>query len=286
MKVFVTGATGFLGRHVITCLRANGHQVTATIRRPEAALSCPWLENTTLVTCDLHRDPSPALQSLASHDALIHLAWPGLPNYLKSFHLVENLAGDLRFIGAAIEQGLKHLIVAGSCLEYGMQYGPLREDQITAPHTAYGLAKDSLRKSLQMMQTEWTFTLQWIRLFYTYGEGQNTKSLLPQLDHAIATQAPYFNLSPGDQLRDYLPVATIAKIFVAALETPSCQGIINSCRGKPVSVYDFVDRHCRNRGSSIDIRRGFYPYPTYEPLAFWGHSDKLAQLNISLPDSL
>lgn len=280
MEVLVTGATGFLGRHIIQRLHSRGHLVTAIVRRPDAALAAPWLNNTKLIVADLHRDPDPALQAIPGQDALIHLAWPGLPNYLKSFHLVENLAGDLKFLSWAVARGLKHLVVAGSCLEYGMQYGPLREDQPTAPDTAYGLAKDALRKSLQLLQTEQAFTLQWMRLFYTYGEGQSPKSLLPQLNHAIDTHASGFNLSPGDQLRDYLPVEKIAEIFVAAIETPDCHGVINCCSGKPVSVYDFVTRHCRDRGSSIMINRGLYPYPAYEPFAFWGHSEKLERLII------
>jgi dTDP-6-deoxy-L-talose 4-dehydrogenase (NAD+) len=76
----------------------------------------------------------------------------------------------------------------------------------TAPVTPYGLAKDTLRKFLEMLQEVHPFTLQWVRLFYLYGPGQNPKSLLSQLDAAIEQGDPVFRMSGGEQLRDYLPV--------------------------------------------------------------------------------
>ena len=127
--------------------------------------------------------------------ALIHLAWPGLPNYRDFFHLGRNLPADLAFLEAAVDAGVSQIMVAGTCLEYGMQYGPLTEQAATAPITAYGFAKDALRKSLQFLQQQKPFTLQWMRLFYMYGEGQNPNSLLAQLDRAIDENAPFFNMS-------------------------------------------------------------------------------------------
>jgi dTDP-6-deoxy-L-talose 4-dehydrogenase (NAD+) len=170
-------------------------------------------------------------------------------------------------------------MVAGTCLEYGMQYGPLTEQAETAPATAYGFAKDALRKSLQLLQQEKSFTLQWMRLFYMYGEGQNPKSLLAELDRAIDEGATFFNMSAGDQLRDYLPIEDIAENFALALENPaSCNGVVNCCRGTPISVLDLVSQRCMARASAIELRRGYFAYPDYEPLAFWGIPSKLNAL--------
>jgi dTDP-6-deoxy-L-talose 4-dehydrogenase (NAD+) len=117
-----------------------------------------------------------------------------------------------------------------------------------------------------------------MRLFYMYGEGQNRNSLLAQLDRAIGEGKPVFNMSPGNQLRDYLPIQEVAENFAFALENPQCDGVINCCSGSPISVFDLVRQRCEVKASNIQLNKGYYPYPDYEPLAFWGVPSKLAAL--------
>lgn len=270
MRVLVTGATGFVGRHVVSQLLSRGYSVLAVARDAKRASEMPWFDNVKFISCDLHRNFQSAFQVAGIPDALIHLAWPGLPNYRDFFHIGQNLPADLAFLEAAATIGVRHIVVAGTCLEYGMQYGPLSEEMETLPTTPYGFAKDALRKSLQLLQKDLPFTLQWMRLFYMHGEGQNPNSLLAQLDRAIGERKPVFNMSVGDQLRDYMPVTQVAENFALMLENPQCDGVINCCSGKPISVFDLITQHCQARGSSIRLNRGYYPYPDYEPLAFWG----------------
>jgi nucleoside-diphosphate-sugar epimerase len=284
VKILVTGATGFVGRHVVSALLAKGHSVAAVARDADKARSLPWFAQVNFIACDLHGDFRPVFVDEGRPDALIHLAWPGLPNYRSFFHVSRNLPCDMAFLGAAVDAGVNQIVVAGTCLEYGMQYGPLTEVMGTAPTTAYGFAKDAVRKSLQFLQREKPFTLQWMRLFYMHGEGQNPGSLLSQLDRAIDERAPFFNMSAGDQLRDYLPIQEVAANFALAIEHPSsCNGVINCCSGKPISVVDLVSQHCQARSSDIELRRGYYPYPDYEPLAFWGVPAKLNALTMASP---
>lgn len=275
MNVLVTGATGFVGRHVVNQLVARGHRVVAIARDKERAQAMPWFGQVEFVQCDLHKQFQHLLQDRALPDAIVHLAWPGLPNYRDFFHIDKNFPADLAFLKASVESGVSQLMVAGTCLEYGMQYGPLREEQATSPMTPYGFAKDALRKALQVLQSSHPFTLQWVRLFYMYGEGQNRHSLLAQLDRAIDEGQPVFNMSAGDQLRDYLPIEKVGENFVRILETPACAGIINCCSGTPVSVRSLVEQRCKERNADIQLNRGYYPYPDYEPLAFWGLPEKI-----------
>ena len=278
MRVMVTGATGFVGQHVVTELLARGHSVVAIARDSRRAREMPWFDRVEFIQCDLHEDFKPLFQPECLPNAIVHLAWPGLPNYRDFFHISKNLPADLAFLEAAVNSGVPHLLVAGTCLEYGMQYGPLTEEMKTSPTTPYGFAKDALRKALQLLQKERPFALQWIRLFYMYGEGQNKNSLLAQLDRAIDEGQPVFDMSMGDQLRDYLPIQDVAKNFAIVLENPDCQGVINCCSGRPVSVLDLVKQRYHTKGSHIQLNRGYYPYPDYEPLAFWGIPSKLTFL--------
>lgn len=278
MRVMVTGATGFVGRHVINELLAYDHSIVAVARNIKRAREMSWFDQVEFIQCDLYEGFKPLLRSEYLPDAIIHLAWSGLPNYRNFFHISKNLPTDLAFLESAVKSGVPHLVVAGTCLEYGMQYGPLTEEMETAPTTPYGFAKDTLRKALQLLQKELPFTLQWMRLFYMYGEGQNSNSLLAQLDRAIDDDMPVFNMSMGNQLRDYLPIEKVAENFSIALGNTDCQGVINCCSGMPISVLDLVEERCRERASNIQLNRGYYPYPDYEPLAFWGVPSKLTTL--------
>lgn len=283
MKVWVTGATGFVGRHVVAELLRRGHAVTAIARDAARAKAMPWSADAHFIACDLATDHQRLLTDQALPDALVHLAWPGLPNYRDFFHIGSNLRTDLAFLPAAIAAGIPQIMIAGTCLEYGMLNGPLAEDLATMPHTPYGFAKDTLRKSMKFLQQRNGYTLQWMRLFYMFGDGQNPNSLLAHLNRAIDQGDTVFDMSQGDQLRDYSPIETIAANFALALENPAdCNGVINCCSGKPCSVIDLVDRQRAARGSTIQLNRGCYPYPDYEPMAFWGVPAKLDALRATV----
>jgi len=262
-------------------LLIRGHTVLAIARDIERAQKMSWFDRVEFIQCDLHENFEPLLQPECLPDAIVHLAWPGLPNYRDFFHISKNLPADLAFLEAAVNSGVPHLLVAGTCLEYGMQYGPLAEAMETTPTTPYGFAKDALRKALQLLQRERPFRLQWMRLFYMYGEGQNKNSLLAQLDRAIDEGQTIFNMSVGDQLRDFLPIQEVAENFVFTLQNPQLEGVFNCCSGRPISVLDLVKQRCNAKASNIKLNRGYFPYPDYEPIAFWGVPSKLILLRSS-----
>jgi dTDP-6-deoxy-L-talose 4-dehydrogenase (NAD+) len=278
VKVLVTGATGFVGRHVVQALLARGCEVRAVARNAETAADLSWINAVEFIAADIHA-PTLNIQALTDGvDALVHLAWPGLPNYQALFHFEHNLMADYRFIKSAVEAGVSQVLVTGTCFEYGLQSGPLSEQSAPQPSNPYGLAKNTLRVFLQNLQQAQPFTLQWARLFYLHGEGQNPNSLLAALDRAIDAGDDSFNMSAGEQLRDYLAIETAAGYLAAILQQREFDGVINCASGQPISVRALVEQRLQARGSSIRLNLGHYPYPTHEPMAFWGVTDRLQQL--------
>lgn len=275
MRVLVTGATGFVGRHVVAYLIERKHEVLVTARDESKARSMPWFSRVRFIAADLHHPPQRPWDCLGQPEAVMHLAWPGLPNYKSLFHFEENLAADYFFLKSLVQEGVQQILVTGTCFEYGMQSGTLSEDLPAMPANPYALAKDCLRRFLEALRHEHPFVLQWARLFYTYGPGQNPKSLLAQLDAAIDRGDAEFPMSGGEQLRDYLPVETVASHLVSLLEHPAAQGVTNICRGTPISVRRLVEEHMERRGVKLTLRLGHYPYPDFEPMAFWGDRRKM-----------
>lgn len=278
MKVLVTGATGFVGRHLVAALLERGCETRAVARNAETARSMPWIDDVEFVSADIHAADLNVVALTEGIDALVHLAWPGLPNYRALFHFEHNLMADYRFIKSAVEAGVQQVLVTGTCFEYGMQSGPLSESTEPRPSNPYGLAKHTLHLFLQNLQQERAFTLQWARLFYLHGEGQNPNSLLAALDRAIDSGEPTFNMSAGEQLRDFLPIENAAQYLASILQERGFNGVINCASGQPVSVRALVEQRLRERGATLDLNLGHYPYPTHEPMAFWAVVERLQQL--------
>lgn len=272
MKIAITGATGFIARHLIPVL-SEKHDIIAVSRFTRPASEYPWLDGAKQIIMDITNPPKNAFSFMGNPDMLIHLAWGGLPNYKSTAHLREG-AKHLLFLQSLLEEGLQSLTVTGTCFEYGLKNGPLSEDDITSPANPYGLAKDSLRKALEFMASEKKCAFKWIRLFYMYGEGQNPNSLLAQVDRAIQNGDSVFNMSGGEQLRDYLPVDQVAKNIALIAMQKDVFGVINCCSGEPISIRKLVENHIKAKAANISLNLGFYPYPDYEPMAFWGNNNK------------
>lgn len=273
MKVAVTGATGFIGRHILAELAKHPVDVVALVRRlPVDRANIPHGK---VVLLDI-KDVSPdTFNLLGNPDLLIHLAWGGLPHYKSLHHFEQELPMQYRFLRTLIQSGLGSIVVTGTCFEYGMQSGPLSEEMETRPNNPYGFAKDALRRQLEYLRAVHPFALTWARFFYLYGEGQSENSLLPQLTRAVQQNEKVFNMSRGEQLRDYLPVTDVAKYLVALALARKNIGVVNICSGKPISVRKLVENWVEENGWAIDLNLGYYPYPDHEPLAFWGTRNKL-----------
>jgi nucleoside-diphosphate-sugar epimerase len=270
MRIAVSGATGFIGRHVLAELALRDVDVVAISRAAPAPR-----ERLRWVQMDVNSPPVDAFEQLGRPDGLIHLAWGGLPNYRALHHFEREAPDHYRFLSQVIKQGLSSLVVAGTCFEYGMQSGLLTESMDVKPDNPYGFAKDTLRRELEYLRRGHPFSFAWGRLFYLYGEGQAESSLLPLLRKAVASGEKVFNMSGGEQIRDYLSVVEAAKAFVSLAVGKSDAGVLNICAGKPVSVRRFVEQAVSENGWDIELNLGFYGYPDYEPFAFWGDRSKL-----------
>jgi nucleoside-diphosphate-sugar epimerase len=273
VKVAVTGASGFIGRHVLTELSQNHAEVTAVTRDAKRLQNLP--AGVRVVQMDIALTGEDCFTQIGCPDILIHLAWDGLPNYRSLHHFESELPKQYHFLKLLIEAGLSSILVTGTCFEYGMQSGALSEELLPRPTNPYGYAKDVLRQHLEYLKSVRPFNLTWARLFYTYGEGQSSTSLYQQFKEAMLRGDTVFNMSGGEQLRDYLPVAEVARTIVRLARSGRDIGALNICSGEPVSVRRLVEQWLSENDCKMKLNLGHYPYPNYEPLAFWGSRRRL-----------
>lgn len=285
MKVAVTGARGFIGRHVLGELARRGVAVIAT-ERPGVVKDRPDTANVRWIELDIARPPDDPFAALGRPDVLLHLAWDGLPNYRSLHHFEQELPRQYAFLSGAVRSGLPALVTVGTCFEYGRQSGALAAVLETRPDNPYGFAKDALRKQLQFLQSAHSYKLTWARLFYMFGDGQPATSLFAMLKAAVAAGHTQFPMSGGEQLRDYLPVSEVARRLANLALSPGNPGPVNVCSGQPVSVRRLVESWIEQNGWDIQPQYSKLPYPDYEPMAFWGDGgDEAGGLTASTADA-
>jgi nucleoside-diphosphate-sugar epimerase len=275
MKIAITGATGFIGRHVRNALAKTDHDIVLVARRSERAGEITARES--IVAADLHHERTDWFKLFGKPDAVLHLAWGGLPNYMDAYHVEVELPMQSKFLKALIESGLKKLVVTGTCYEYGMSSGALSEDQETNPNTPYGIAKDNLRKELFELQQRKNFDLTWARIFYPYGEGQSESSLYSQLKNAILSNQEFL-MGNGRQVLDFIQVEKVASSLLSLLTSCMNLGVVNIGSGKPQTVAAFVQEQIRIFQSDLVPSFGSIPDREYESVSFWSDNSRFDSL--------
>ncbi len=266
-SIIITGATGFVGSHVTRYLVSKGHNIVALVRDINKAQALTRLDGAKLIRFDLSNRNED--MSIFDNAFLIHCAWDDVRNTQSEKHIENYFMDHYLFLKKAIEQGVKKIVVTGSCYEYGLQYGAVCANTSTKPNTPYALAKDFLHKSLRVLQNQLSFDLIWARLFYMYGEGQDDKAIIPLFDKALENNDSVFNMSFGEQLFDYLSVETVAE-RIGSLVVTRNDGIFNICSGNPISLRRLLELRMAEKNKKIDLNLGYYPYRLQDSIAIWG----------------
>ena len=252
MKIAVTGATGFIGRHVRNAFAETEQDVVLVVRDTQKVGNKFAREE--IVLADISQAQNDWFELLGKPDALLHMAWGGLPHYMDNHHVDVELPMQARFLTAIVNSGLKKLVVTGTCYEYGLSSGALSENQETNPNTPYGVAKDNLRRELFNLQSAKNFDLTWARVFYPYGEGQSENSLYSSISKAIREAETSFVITSGNSLLDFISVVDVSRVLAWFATVGSGIGLVNLGTGNPLAVSEFVRRQARSNSWEFNIQ--------------------------------
>ena len=278
MKILVTGATGFIGNNLIKeLIKDTRLEIITSSRDSKKIKNFDWSSKTKHIPYDISNNKELNLyEYFGKPERVIHLAWDGLPNYGDLIHIEKNLLNNFNFVKNLISNGLKDISITGTCFEYGLVEGCLKEDLVAKPSNSYAIAKDCLRKFIEELKKQYDFNYKWIRLFYMFGEGQSKTSLIALLDKAIKEGKKEFNMSGGEQNRDYLHIKeVVSNIIKIALQNKIDNQIINCCSGSPISIKEFVESYLIQKRYDMKLNLGHYPYSKFEPMSIWGDNSKL-----------
>jgi nucleoside-diphosphate-sugar epimerase len=272
--VAVTGAEGFVGRHVVDRLLAKPDIEVIRIVRPGSRTASR--DESRAVSLDVLGQDIELGQLPIGVDVLVHLAWSGLNDFRSDVHLDQVRAHE-RFLQAWLESGVRRIVGVGTCLEYGLIEGEMTETMPTDPVIAYAQGKSALHDALEELVARFGASCSWARVFYPYGDGQQPKSLWSSLQSAIARGDATFPMSGGEQVRDYLHVDEVGSILASLALLNEAIGVVNVCSGQPVVLRDLIEGWIADREAAIRPQLGVFPYPDYEPMKFWGSRSKLDQ---------
>lgn len=258
LRCFVTGATGFIGSHLVRRLLRKGHRVAALIR-PGANTSrlTDCLGEIEVVKGSLDQIASFASQIHSkSFDAVFHLAWAGVTAGHRNDpkQITWNINRSLELWSLLQASGSGTWISVGSQAEYGLQSGVVREDTPATPVTAYGTAKLALSLLTGHLCSMVGMRLVWLRLFSTYGPDDDDDHMVPSLIRALLRGERYA-LTSGEQIWDFLYIDDVISAMMAAAELEHVRGVFNLASGNPGRLCDFFTlvRDSIDKGLSLGI---------------------------------
>jgi nucleoside-diphosphate-sugar epimerase len=273
MRVLLTGASGFLGRHVLDALRRRNIETIIVGRhRPDGARE-EFIEANLLALSD-HAQ----LIARTRPTHLLHLAW--YAEHGKFWASKLNLRwvdATVRLVDAFCEAGGRRVVAAGSCTEYDWSHEVCREDETPLnPATLYGTAKDATRRLIGAVCAQHEVSCAWGRIFFLYGSGENRARLVPALIDALRGKREPIAVDARAR-RDYLHVSDVAEGFVTLLGA-SDSGAYNIGAGRAVALLDIAREIARLLNTDPEPLLRLAAERPGEPVSFCGDNSKLRRM--------
>lgn len=232
MKIFVTGGTGFIGKHLVKKLEEKGHVLRL--------LSC------NLADCDKWKKEIEGFEP----EAVVHLAWEGLPDYSIE-QSRKNIDYTFNLFSFLANTACKTILSVGSAWEKGGRFpesaiaGTILDRKPTDVFSAakwianlWGTAIVEEKNREFFKKREKKFI--WARIFFVYGPGQRQTSLIPYLLNCVKNnEIP--KIRDLSAKNDFIYIDDVTKAIVLLLEKCQESGEYDIGSGKLVSNKEIID---------------------------------------------
>lgn len=271
-RILVTGAAGYIGRHVVKTALDLGHEVIA------ADFAFKGVdERATFCDVPIFSGDKQIYRLLGSPDVCIHLAWRDGFRHNASSHM-KDLSSHITFLNDLIQGGLPSLSVMGTMHEVGYWEGAIDETTPCNPQSQYGIAKNALRQSLMLSMANQSCHLHWLRAYYITGDEAHGSSIFAKITQAELDGKETFPFTTGKNQYDFIDIDELARMIVAASVQEQIDGIINVCTGQPQSLADRVEQFLKDKHYRIRLQYGAFPDRPYDSPGVWGDSTKIQQI--------
>tara|TARA_Y100000739_G_C20566018_1_gene445420 strand:+ start:322 stop:1314 length:993 start_codon:yes stop_codon:yes gene_type:complete len=247
MKVFVTGADGFIGSHLVEALIDDGYEVTAFCLYNSFG-SWGWLDNLSLdkkkyvkVILGDVRDVSSMKSAMKGSEIVFHLAsLISIPySYISSSSYVDtNIKGTLNVLQLARDLGINRVIHTSTSETYGSaQFVPITEAHPLVAQSPYAASKIGADQMAISFWKSFSLPITILRPFNTYGPRQSNRAVIPQIITQIANKKNTIKLGALNPTRDFNYVKDTCSAFIEVAKSQKTIGeVINSASNFEISI--------------------------------------------------
>lgn len=271
MKILVTGANGYIGTGVIKALQALNQDCIATDFNVDGIDYC-----TKAIAGNVFEIENP-YEYFEKPDVVLHLAWRNGFVHNAPSHL-DDLPNHYNFLKKMAESGVKKIVALGSMHEIGFWEGRIKEDTPCNPMSLYGISKNALRESLELICNQKKVLFQWIRGYYIIGNSEKGASIFSKITAAVKAGNTEFPFTTGKNQYDFIDYDEFCSQIANVTINNNVLGIINCCSGVPESLASRVERFINENHYKIKLNYGAFPDRAYDSLAVWGDNSKIQKI--------
>ena len=240
-RLLVTGAGGFVGRHLVARASAEGWDVS--VSRGDLCAA----------------GTAERAVTSAQPGAVVHLAAPRLGAIDRPW---DALTTEMTMLGNLVEAVREHaptavVLAVGSAAQYGAGLDrALTERDVIEPVSAYGARKLILERAFLSQPMAGALRTIWCRSFNHAGPGQGAETPIGSWSRQLvaAERAGGGTVRTGrlSVVRDLLDVRDVADAYLALIRCSEAAGVFNVCSGRPVVLHDVVKRLLAEAASPVD----------------------------------
>lgn len=276
IRVFVTGATGFLGSHIVERLINEECYVIALKRKESNDWRCDEFKDK-IEWIELDKDGNWQKQILdIKPSVFIHCAWIGVEandrNNLTC--QVKNIEFLAELLELAKQIKPDKFINLGSQAEYGILHEKTSETHITKPVTAYGYVKIASLAILKAFSEQNSINWIWLRLFSVLGERENDNWLIPSLIGTMKNSKE-MNLTGGVQKYAYLYVKDFCEIIKRIVYSKVESGVYNVSSNNLFKLRQLIEKIRDKVNPTFKLNFGALPYRENQSMHIEGDMSKL-----------
>jgi nucleoside-diphosphate-sugar epimerase len=283
--IFLTGATGFIGSHLLKRLIKEGCDTHIVIRQNSSLWRIKEFENDfTIHKIDLNDfDTLNSLIQKIKPEIIFNLAAYGVDYRQQDLQqtINTNIIGSVNLFEAFLRNNGQRFIHTGSCFEYGQKNKPISEYDYLDPTSVYGATKASSVHLLSSMAKSMQYgKLITLRPFGVFGEYEGLHRFVPQAIDKLKNKHS-MKMTLGEQIRDYVYIDDLIDAYILASTVPITNKIeiINIGSGEGITMKQLALMISKKLGASDELLQfGVLPYRPNEMMYLVANINKAKSL--------